>query len=84
MATTDFYGIAKKYPQFNKEQVDTFIEAFKQFDQDGNGSIDVKELGTVLKNIGENVDTMTLKKHIAEVDTDNSGAVEWGEFLEVG
>jgi len=80
---TDFYGDARKFPEFSKDQIDVFIEAFKQFDLDGNGSIDNKELETVLKNIGETYSKAELQKQIDEVDTDKSGTVEWPEFLNI-
>ena len=79
----DYYSEAKRFPEFSGEQINTFIEAFKSFDLDGNGSIDAKELGIVLRNLGENVSATELQSQIDQVDTDKSGAVEFGEFLQV-
>jgi len=80
---TDFYGIAQGFPEFSKEDIDTFIESFKQYDQDGNGNIDSKELGTILKSIGQECSDAELKKQIAEVDLDKNGTVEFNEFLSI-
>eukprot|EP01114_Cavostelium_apophysatum_P010076 TRINITY_DN234_c0_g1_i1.p1 TRINITY_DN234_c0_g1~~TRINITY_DN234_c0_g1_i1.p1 ORF type:complete len:616 (-),score=181.31 TRINITY_DN234_c0_g1_i1:97-1944(-) len=79
----DIYTPAKKYPQFSRDQIDAFHEAFRQFDTDNSGSIDVKELGAAMKNLGETISEADLKKQIAEVDTDKSGTVDWPEFLAV-
>jgi len=83
MASAKFYAAAKQFPEFPKEQVDEFIEAFKQFDMDGNGSIDAKELGIALNNLGVRFTPDELQKQIDEVDKDRNGTVEFGEFLHV-
>jgi len=84
MPGIDFYGIAKKtHPEFSKDQVDIFIDSFKQFDADGNGSIDNKELGRVCAGLGIQCTPEELQKQINEVDKDRNGTVEFGEFLEV-
>jgi len=80
----DIYAAASKYPEWSRDVVDEFYEAFKNYDLDGNGSIDAKELKTILKGLGqENITDLEIKKQIAEVDTDKSGTIEWPEFLRV-
>jgi Ca2+-binding EF-hand superfamily protein len=78
---SDFYAAAKKYPEFSRDQIDTFIEAFKQFDIDGNGHIDANELRSILDGIGVKATDKELQEQIAEVDVDKNGTVEWPEFL---
>lgn len=81
----NIYAAAKKYPEFTTDMIDVFHDAFKQYDQDGNGSIDAKELGHIFRNVLGQTDVTEaqLKKQISEVDTDKSGTVEWDEFLTV-
>lgn len=39
------------------------------------------ELGTVMRSLGQNVTEADLKDMISEVDADNSGALDFAEFL---
>ena len=52
-----------------------FKEAFSLFDKDGDGCITTKELGTVMRNLGQNPTESELQDMINEVDAD-------GEFRE--
>ena len=47
-----------------------FREAFSLFDKDGDGTISAKELGTVLKSLGQNPSEEELEELIEEVDAD--------------
>lgn len=47
-----------------------FYEAFRLFDRDGDGTIDVTELGTVMTSLGQNVSEEDLNDIIKEVDAD--------------
>jgi Ca2+-binding EF-hand superfamily protein len=79
----EFYGAAKNFPEFDKEDIDAFIEAFREFDIDGSGSIDLNELEIGLKYMGQGFTRDQLQRIISEVDSDGSGEIEWPEFLEV-
>lgn len=70
----------KKYG-FSDEQTSTFYQAFQEFDIDGNGHIDAKELEQILRKIGQDVSKMDLQRQIDDVDVDKNGTVEWNEFL---
>lgn len=37
-----------------KDQLNDFDEAFSLFDKDGDGKINVKEFGAVMKSLGKN------------------------------
>ena len=38
--------------ELSEEQIAEFKEAFKLFDKDGDGTITIEELGTVMKSLG--------------------------------
>ena len=56
---------------------------FDLFDQDNSGSIDREELGDVFKSLGQHYSDAELDEMIAETDNDNSGSIEFGEFLQL-
>ena len=63
------------------EQIIEFREAFQAFDKDGNGSITTKELGTVMRSLGQNLSEVEIKEVIDEVDEDKNGTIDFQEFL---
>ena len=63
------------------EQVIEFREAFQAFDKDGNGSITTKELGTVMRSLGQNLSEAEIKEMIDIVDEDKNGTIDFQEFL---
>ncbi|XP_016081029.1 calmodulin-A-like [Ornithorhynchus anatinus] len=67
--------------QLSKEQVAKCKEAFELFDQDADGTITTKELGTVMRSLGQNPTEAELKGIIDQVDTDGNGTVDFPEFL---
>jgi len=56
-------------------------EGFSLFDKDGSGTISTKELGTVMKSLGQNPTEAELQEMITEVDANGSGTVGFPEFL---
>ena len=58
-------------------------EVFDLFDKDKDGSITTKELGDVMRALGANPTNTELQEMIAEVDKDNSGKIEFNEFLDL-
>ena len=60
--------------QLTEEQIAEFKEAFSLFDKDGDGTITTKELGTVMRSLGQNPNEAELQYMIKEV-------VAFPEFL---
>ena len=50
--------------------VTEFREAFSLFDKDGDQTITTKELGTVMRSLGQNPTEAELQEMILEVDVD--------------
>ncbi|KAK2194832.1 bifunctional EF-hand domain/EF-Hand 1 [Babesia duncani] len=67
--------------QLSEEQIAEFKEAFSLFDKDGDGSITTKELGTVMRSLGQNPTEAELQDMINEIDSSGSGAIDFPEFL---
>ena len=63
------------------EQIIEFREAFQAFDKDGNGSMTTKELGTVMRSLGQNLSEAEIKEMIDIVDEDKNGTIDFQEFL---
>ena len=65
------------------EDIVKYKEAFLQCDLDGDGTIDCAELDLVMRQIGQECNAEELRQMIAEVDDDNSGSIEFGEFCQL-
>eukprot|EP00760_Papus_ankaliazontas_P031300 PhM_4_TR522/c0_g1_i1/m.106322 len=54
---------------------------FHRYDVNSDGNIDATELGTLLRDLGEPHDHDTIKRLVREMDTDNSGTIDFEEFV---
>nr|BBB18810.1 calcium indicator protein GeNL(Ca2+)-110u [synthetic construct] len=69
------------HDQLTEEQIAEFKEAFSLFDKDGDGTITTKDLGTVMRSLGQNPTEAELQDMINEVDADGNGTIYFPEFL---
>ena len=61
--------------QLTKEQIAEFEEAFSLSYKDGNGTITTKELGTIMRSLGQNPAESELQDMINEVDSDGNDTI---------
>ncbi|KAL4237343.1 Calcineurin subunit B [Mactra antiquata] len=69
--------------QLTDEQVAVFKEAFSLFGKDGDDTISINELGTVMKCLGQNPTEAELRKWLNEVDVRGNGTLDVNEFLKL-
>jgi len=72
---------SSKMSNLSAEQISEFKEAFSLFDKDGDGTITTKELGTVMRSLGQNPTEAELQDMIQEVDSGGDGQIDFSEFL---
>lgn len=58
-------------------------ELFDEIDADKSGSISTSELKIIYKKMGLTFTDAEIKQLIHEVDTDNSGQIEFDEFIKL-
>ena len=66
-----------------QDEIDGCRDAFLAFDKDRSGAIDVWELRQVLEAMGQKPTEEELFQMISEVDENNSGSIDFGEFIKV-
>ncbi|XP_015267814.1 PREDICTED: troponin C, skeletal muscle isoform X1 [Gekko japonicus] len=76
---TDQQAEARSF--LTEEMIAEFKAAFDMFDADGGGDISTKELGTVMRMLGQTPTKEELDAIIEEVDEDGSGTIDFEEFL---
>ena len=77
------YRLRNIVPEVTESQKLEIKEAFDLFDQDGNESIDAYELKVALRALGLEPNEDEVKKLIQLVDEDNSGTIDFNEFLNI-
>ncbi|GLV40787.1 Troponin C at 25D [Carabus blaptoides fortunei] len=58
-------------------------EAFRLYDKEGNGYIPISSLREILAALDDQLTPDQLNEMIAEIDTDDSGTVDFHEFMEM-
>jgi calmodulin len=64
-----------------EDKIAEFKEAFEIFDKNKDGFITVKELGEIMKNLGQTPTEAELTDMINEVDIDGNGNIDFKEFI---
>jgi calmodulin len=67
--------------ELTEKQIADCKEAFSLFDKDGDGSITMKEMGTVMRSVGQNPTEAELREMVNEVDPDGKGTIDFPGFL---
>jgi len=75
-----WFGWLKMGDQLSAEQVAELKQCFNEFDIDGGGTINTRELGYAMRAMGMNPTEAELLDLINEYDTDGSGQIEFEEF----
>ena len=63
-----------------QEQIDDFRGVFEMFDVDNDKNISVKELSTIMRQLGQNPTDEEVAKMMEDADDDNSGEIDFFEF----
>lgn len=71
-----------KLPQISEEELIQCRKAFSQFDSNGNGTIDLRELKHAMNMMGQNPTDEELFVMMTQVDKDGSKEIEFSEFLQ--
>ncbi|XP_022211038.1 calmodulin-related protein 97A [Drosophila obscura] len=66
--------------ELTEEQIAEFKEAFSLFDKDNSGSITTRELGILMRSLGQNPTEAELQDLVNEVDIDGNGEIDFNEF----
>ena len=66
--------------ELTDEQKQEFKEVFSLFDKDGDGTVSTKELGVVMRALGQNPTDAEIAEMIKEVDENGDGDVDFDEF----
>ncbi|KAE9550009.1 hypothetical protein FO519_006777 [Halicephalobus sp. NKZ332] len=69
--------------EFSAEELEEFATAFKMFDKDGNGTMNIKELGVAMRTLGLNPTEEELLNMVNEYDVDGNGKIDFGEFCKM-
>lgn len=76
-------GVRKPRQELSEEQRQEIREAFDLFDTDQNGLIDYHELKVSMRALGFDVKKEEVKRIMQEVDIENTGFVNFDQFLSI-
>merc|ERR1719481_40994 len=79
----EFIEMMTKHTQETVDQTAEMREAFKIFDRDGNGYIDLRELKQVVTRMGEALTAAEADELFREADLDGDGKLDYNEFVKM-
>lgn len=65
---------------FKKHSQDELRAAFRQFDQDGSGYIQARELENILQKMGRHLSKSEINAMISSLDSSGDGKISFEEF----
>lgn len=68
---------------FTRDELDHYREAFSLYDTHDKGYITTKELGALIRSLGQNPTESEVAEMINEVDSDKNGLLEFEEFIAI-
>ncbi|EJW86594.1 calmodulin [Wuchereria bancrofti] len=74
---------ATEQDDFTPEELQEFAQAFKMFDKDGNGTMNIRELGVAMRTLGLNPTEEELLNMVNEYDVDGNGKIDFFEFCKM-
>ncbi|KAK2143764.1 hypothetical protein LSH36_814g00010 [Paralvinella palmiformis] len=69
--------------ELSDEKIEELRSIFMLFDQNGDETITIKELGTVMRAMGQYPTEAELRAIISEIDADGNGIIEFHEFVDL-
>ena len=69
--------------KLTEQQIAEYKEAFNIFDKDGDGAISAKEIGTVMRVLGNNPTEAELEEIVKSLDHNQNGSVDFPEFMSI-
>lgn len=67
--------------RLSEEQISEFKDAFSLFDKEGDGTITTRDLGIVMRSLGETPSEAEIQDMLNEIDPDGSGTINFPDFL---
>ncbi|CAH1264477.1 CALM1 [Branchiostoma lanceolatum] len=82
MASGKATGPAAWEKELSQEEIAELKQAFSEFDK-GTGMIDTGDLGYIMRAMGQNPTEQEVQDMVNEVDLDQSGTIDFNEFMSV-
>jgi calmodulin len=79
--TYDQFVEAAKLESRKVDSVEEVCEAYKNFDKDGNGTINSAELRHIMTNLGEKLTNEECDELLREADIDSKGMINYKQFV---
>ena len=79
----EFKASLYEKPGLSVDEVQEVKDAFDLFDTDKSGAVSVQELIEAMQSLGLDQKSESVFNMIKDIDTDGSGELEFGEFLEM-
>merc|ERR1712224_782116 len=67
--------------RLTEEQISEFKKAFLLFEKDGDGTIAIKDLGMLMRSLGQNPTETKLRDMIDKAEAEGNGTIDFPGFL---